>query len=170
MRLSGGNVVLRSNLIADNLYRNTAIELNFVNAEILATHIWQPGLVKYLNIGGGPEAITRCVFSDSASTTWPVSAQGVFYGDPVFRQRYLDYRIFPVNGNRISGVVDRCLPAQLQSSFAGVADLLLDAQGAARNTDLAPVSNGPGPIDIGPYEVQEYPGELIFRDGFEVYL
>ncbi len=168
VRLSGGNVLLRSNVIADNTYVSAAIELNFVNAEIRGVSVWQPGRVKYLNIGGGPEALVDCVFSDSASAEWPLAAQVVLTGNPIFRAPHdYDYRVYPRNGGRVSDVVDRCQPAHLQSLLA--ADLVLDAIGNARNVDLATITNGPGPIDVGPSEEQGEAGDLIFRDSFDQY-
>jgi hypothetical protein len=166
VRLSGGNVLLRSNVIADNDYADAAIELNFVNAEIRGVSVWQPGRTKYLNIGGGPDAQVYCVFSDSASAEWPLAAQVVLTGNPVFRAPHdYDYRVYPRNGGHISDVVDRCLPAHLQSPLAP--DLVLDAIGQARNVDLASISNAPGPIDVGPSEEQGEFGDLIFRDSFD---
>ncbi len=166
VRLSGGNALLRSNVIADNTYADAAIELDFVNAEIRGVNVWQPGRTKYLNVGGGPDAQVACVFSDSASAEWPLAAQVVLTGDPIFRAPHdYDYRVYPRNGGSISDVVDRCLPAHLQSTLA--ADLVLDVLGQPRNVDLATIGNAPGPIDIGPGEEQIDIGDLIFRDSFD---
>lgn len=164
LRFSGGAAVLRNSVLADNIYTGAALATQGTALEVLGVNLWQPGRTKL--DWSSPAPVVRCGHADEALSVWPAGAVSTSSGDPIFRRRGSDYRVHARNGSRYSAIVDRCLATHLQDS-TGAGAPATDAAGGLRLIDLAVFPNNPGPIDIGPQEVTDSTGDLIFRSGLD---